>query len=265
MEQYWGGLPVPLRAGLRRASARLSPVAPWGRRLAKSFAHADASPRKRLAGYFMWADSARLTELFAPEHRATLAGEEMSAPMEQYLAALPSGLDPLQQMLALEQRFFLADHNLLYTDKMSMAAGVEARVPFLDNDLVRLANALPARFKQKGTTGKWILKQAMRDHLPHDVIHRAKTGFGAPLRQWLRRELAELVDDTLSAAALRRRGLFHPASVSQLITDDRAGRVDAAYTVLGLVCIEIWCRTFLDVAVGPAHVFTRRPTTALSA
>ena len=77
----------------------------------------------------------------------------MAAPLEDYLATLPPGLPPLQRMLALEQRFFLADHNLLYTDKMSMAAGVEVRVPFLDNDLVRLANALPARFKQRGRKG----------------------------------------------------------------------------------------------------------------
>lgn len=60
----------------------------------------------------------------------------------------PRGLDSLQQMLALEQRFFLPDHNLLYTDKMSMAAGVEVRVPFLDNDVVRYANRLPSRLSR---------------------------------------------------------------------------------------------------------------------
>ena len=123
----------------------------------------------------------------------------MEAPLEDYLATLPPGLPPLQRMLALEQRFFLADHNLLYTDKMSMAAGVEVRVPFLDNDLVRLANALPARFKQRGREGKWVLKKAMEPYLPREVFYRPKTGFGAPLRQWLRHELKELVDDTLSA------------------------------------------------------------------
>ena len=113
----------------------------------------------------------------------------MVAPLKQYLDELPPALPPLQRMLALEQRFFLADHNLLYTDKMSMAAGVEVRVPFLDNDLVRLANALPPELKQRGAEGKWVLKKAMEPYLPHDVIYRPKTGFGAPLRHWLRHEL----------------------------------------------------------------------------
>src|SRR5262245_11577821 len=155
-------------------------------------------------------------------------------------------MPPLHQMLALEQRFFLADHNLLYTDKMSMAAGVEVRVPFLDSDLVNLANALPANVKQRGREGKWILKKAMEPFLPRQVIYRPKTGFGVPLRHWLRDELKELVNDTLSPDTLRRRGLFEPAAVATLIADDRAGRVDAAYTVLGLMGIEIWCRRFLD-------------------
>ena len=152
----------------------------------------------------------------------------------------------MQRMLALEQRFFLADHNLLYTDKMSMAAGVEVRVPFLDNDLVRLANALPPGLKQRGAEGKWVLKKAMEPYLPHAVIYRPKTGFGAPLRHWLRHKLREWVGDILSADTLRRRGLFDPKAVAALVADDQAGRVDAAYTILGLVCIEIWCREFMD-------------------
>ena len=88
----------------------------------------------------------------------------MVAPLRDYLATLPPDLPPLQRMLALEQRFFLTDHNLLYTDKMSMAAGVEVRVPFLDNDLVRLANALPPGLKQRGAEGKWVLKKAMEPY-----------------------------------------------------------------------------------------------------
>src|SRR4030095_8987656 len=83
-------------------------------------------------------------------------------------------------------------------------------------------------------------------YLPYEIVHRPKTGFGAPLRRWLRHDLRELVDETLSCVSLRRRGLFDPVAVDTLIADDRAGRVDAAYTILGLMCIEIWCRTFLD-------------------
>lgn len=246
LERYWAWLPVTMRAGLRQISACLSQDHAWSRRVTKAFSQADWFADKRLSGYFLWTDAERVLELFAPEHRVALAGEVMAAPLENYLATLPSKLSSLKRMLALEQRFFLSDHNLLYTDKMSMAAGVEVRVPFLDNHLVWLANALPSHYKQNGREGKWILKKAMEPYLPQNVIYRPKTGFGAPLRHWLRHELRELVDDMLSATTLRKRGLFDATVVAKLIADDRAGRVDGAYTILGLVCIEIWCRKFLD-------------------
>ena len=191
LERYWASLPRVARQGLSRVSASMGQGGTLRRRLAKAFAHAGLSADERLTGYFLWADPARVLGLFAPEHRAALAAEVMTAPMEHYLRTLPPGLPALQRMLALEQRFFLTDHNLLYTDKMSMAAGVEVRVPFLDNDLVQLANTLPPAFKQRGATGKWILKRAMEPYLPHNVIYRPKTGFGAPLRHWLRHELRE--------------------------------------------------------------------------
>jgi asparagine synthase (glutamine-hydrolysing) len=246
LERYWAWLPQFVRRGLRAGSAALNQDSAFGRRIAKVFAHADLPPDQRLAGYFLWADPRRILNLFAPEHRAALATGSMTAPLDDYLDALPAGLPPLHRMLALEQRFFLADHNLLYTDKMSMAAGVEVRVPFLDNDLVRLANSLPPDLKQRGAEGKWVLKKAMEPYLPRDIIYRPKTGFGAPLRHWLRHELKEWVGDMLSADTLRRRGLFDPKAVAALIEDDRAGRVDAAYTILSLVCIEVWCRAFVD-------------------
>ena len=209
-ERYWSGLPTPVRAGLRRVSGRLTAFGSSGRRIAKALAHADSTRERRLTGYFLWADVERIRSLFAPEHRASLATERIEAPLEDYLRTLPPGMPPLQQMLALEQRFFLADHNLLYTDKMSMAAGVEVRVPFLDNDLVRLANALPAHVKQRGRHGKWVLKKAIERYLPSEIVHRPKAGFGAPLRRWLQHDLRELVDDTLSAATVRSSRSLRP-------------------------------------------------------
>ena len=89
----------------------------------------------------------------------------------------------------------------------------------------------------------------MEPYLPQDVIHRPKTGFGAPLRRWMRHELREMLGDLLSESSLRRRGLFDPAAVRQLIADNDAGRRDGAYTLLSLLCIEIWCRRFVDRAV----------------
>jgi asparagine synthase (glutamine-hydrolysing) len=182
--------------------------------------------------------------------RAAIGDTLAEQPMLDFLSGVPANISRMERMLALEQRFFLADHTLNYTDKMSMAASVEVRVPFLDPELVELAARIPDRFKQRGRTGKWVLKKAMEPYLPNDVIYRPKTGFGAPLRRWMHHELRELLGDLLSEESLRRRGLFDPAAVQRLIADNDAGRRDAAYTLLSLLCIEIWCRQFVDQPIA---------------
>ncbi len=266
LERWWSWLPARARGELRRGAGLLAHQEPGAqralqagaaamhavlgkaatRRGAKAFAHADAAADDRLVGYFAWSDPATISGLFAAAHRPALAPLALTAPITDFLDALPRGLAPLERMLAVEQRFFLGDHNLPYTDKMSMAASVEVRVPFLDRDLVALANRLPLGLKQHGRHGKWILKQAMEPFLPRDVIYRKKTGFGAPLRRWLRGELSDLVSDVLSPARLRERGIFDPAAVLDLIERDRRGQIDAAYSIFGLLCTELWCRHFVD-------------------
>ena len=175
-----------------------------------------------------------------------MADYDVASPMLRTLGELPDGVHPLNKMLYLEAKHFLADHNLNYTDKMGMAEGVEVRVPLLDPDLVAFAASLPVDYKQRGRTGKWIFKKAMEGILPKDVIYRPKTGFAAPLRYWLRNELKELVDDVLSEDSLLKRGLLDPAGVQRLRKLDAEGKVDAAYPIFSMVCMELWCRIFID-------------------
>jgi len=165
------------------------------------------------------------------------------------LGDLSDDVPALNRMLYLECKHFLPDHNLNYTDKMSMAAGVEVRVPLLDQDLVSLAARLPVQYKQKGVEGKWIFKKAMEGLLPHQIIYRPKTGFGVPLRSWLRGPLKEMVGDILSPESLRHRGWFNPRVVERLLRADQAGKVDVAYPLFAVLCIELWGRIFLDPAL----------------
>jgi asparagine synthase (glutamine-hydrolysing) len=187
-----------------------------------------------------------MASLLAPRLRGELANWSPAQPLLDSLGAIAGETDRLNRMLYLEARHFLCDHNLNYTDKMGMAVGVEVRVPFLDPDLMRLAASLPAGFKQHGAQGKWILKKAMEALLPHEVIYRPKTGFGVPLRRWLRNELRETVADLLSEGSLAARGLFDPQAVTRLRQLDAAGRIDAAYPLLALCAVELWCRLFID-------------------
>lgn len=245
-ERLWSWLPAGVRAAMQRGASRLDQRNPLFRRTAKLLNGAALDGDARLANYFCWADEERLRSLYTPEFRRAVGEASAVQPMLDFLADLPPSTPRLERLLALEQRFFLTDHNLTYTDKMGMAAGVEIRVPFLDLDLVEFAATLPAAVKQRGREGKWVLKKAMERYLPRDVIYRPKSGFGAPLRRWMRHELRDVLGDRLSAPSLRARGFFDPAAVHRLIAQNDAGEVDASYTLFSLMAIEIWCRQFID-------------------
>jgi len=245
-ERAWSWLPRPARRLLRAASAIIPQRNETLRRVGKAFQYADLERDERLVSYFYWASPGRLVATYSPAMRAALAPRSAAAPLLRALERLPQDTHPLNRMLYLEGKFFLADHNLNYGDKMAMARGVEVRVPLLDPELVAFAARLPIGLKQRGSVGKWIFKKAMEPLLPRDVIYRRKAGFGAPLRHWLTGPLAPLVDDVLSDSSLRARGLFDPAGTRALVAAHRAGRVDAAYVVFSFVCVELWCRMFAD-------------------
>jgi asparagine synthase (glutamine-hydrolysing) len=245
-EPLWGWLPLGVRRKLSTLDRGLDLRNPLQRRLVKMFSVAAHQGIERTPEYFRWTQENLLLNLYTAETRKILGSELAVTPMVEFLQQLNNKATSLDRMLVLEQRFFLTDHNLNYTDKMSMAAGVEVRVPFLDIDLVNFAARIPNGLKQHGRHGKWILKKAMEPYLPHEVIYRPKSGFGAPLRQWMRHDLQDLIGDLLSKESLNRRGLFEPIAIQRLIDDNNSGKVDASYTLLSLLCIEIWCRTYLD-------------------
>jgi asparagine synthase (glutamine-hydrolysing) len=252
-ERYWAWLPKRARHKLELMTGGLDQRRPMLRRLRKLFNGAALDSDARLVNYFVWVRRRDLFALYTPAFRERLAAHSAEEPMLDFLSGLPDDTEPLNRMLALDQRFFLTDLNLTYTDKMSMAAGVEVRVPFLDLDLVDFTNRIPVGLKQRGSEGKWVLKKAMEPYLPREVIYRPKSGFGAPLRRWMRFELRELLGDLMSEESLRRRGLFDSSAVQNLIAANDAGRVDASYTLLSLLCIELWCRKFIDEPL-PANV-----------
>lgn len=250
---FWAWLPQSARTALGRLTQGLDQRRPLFRRLRKLFNGVSLDGDDRLVNYFRWIDRNDLLALYTPEFRAALADAHAEDSMQEFLAGLPLETSALERMLALEQRFFFTDHNLNYTDKMSMAVGIEVRVPFLDLDLVEYAAQIPARYKQRGLVGKWVLKKAMEPYLPRDIIYRPKTGFGAPLRRWMLHDLRPLLGDFLSEESKKNRNLFDPGAVRRLITDNESGRVDASYTLLSLLCIEIWCRTYLGT-VGQSRL-----------
>jgi asparagine synthase (glutamine-hydrolysing) len=155
--------------------------------------------------------------------------------------------DFLNQMLYVDTKTFMVSLNLNYNDKMSMASSVEARVPFLDWEFAEwVAWNIDPKLKLRGGTTKHILREAMRDVLPAEVLRQKKAGFGAPADYWLANELRGMVDDLLSESAIRRRGYFDPAPVRRMIDEQRRGRADWSLQIWQFLTFELWLRTFID-------------------
>ena len=113
-------------------------------------------------------------------------------------------------MFAADALTQLPDDLLLLTDKMTMATSLECRVPLLDHELVELAARIPAGIKVAGGEMKALMKKALADVLPREVLHRPKRGFGAPMGAWLKNELAQLLSGALSRQAIEQRGVAAP-------------------------------------------------------
>jgi asparagine synthase (glutamine-hydrolysing) len=248
LERYWSWMPRGARRGIGRLAQGIPPRGELLRRGSKALRYAGLEGDDRIASYFNWIPPDRLRSVFGSRMRDRFSGNEPTR-VARSLGVLPDETPRLNRMLYLEGKYFLADHNLNYVDKVAMANGVEVRVPMLDPDLVDLAARLPIDYKQRGRVGKWVLRRAMEPYLPTSVLWRGKTGFGAPLRQWLRSDLRPLVEDVLSTQSLDRRGLFDPRGVKALVEADRHRRIDASYTIFSMICIELWCRMFVDKAV----------------
>lgn len=195
---------------------------------------------------FFWSDPEIRRSLFSEELLASIGEAGVLGPLVERSERLRPDVPELNRLLYLEQQFFLADHNLNYTDKASMAESIEVRVPFLDRELMRFAATLPVDLKLKGTTTKYLLRKIAEPLLPHDIIYRPKVGFGAPLQEWLDKELKEMVEEVLSPISLKSRGWFDPKAVEKLRADNKSGRIDATMTIFELICLELWARRFVD-------------------
>jgi asparagine synthase (glutamine-hydrolysing) len=154
-------------------------------------------------------------------------------------------------MLCVDARFSLSDNLLTYTDKMSMAASLEARVPFLDLELMAYAESIPSRWKVHGRTGKWILKRALDRWLPDKISKRKKIAFETPVSEWLRTgKLKALRERVLSHGSVCSR-LLNLNEVARLFDQHGSGRRDLHWQLFSLVTLELWHDAFLSGLRSP--------------
>ena len=152
----------------------------------------------------------------------------------------------IEQMQYADINFYLAEDILTKVDRAAMAVSLETRAPFLDPRVGQFAASLPVEYKLKGKSGKLILKEAMKDLLPHDILHRPKKGFGIPIAAWLKGRLNHLVRDMLSPERLRRQGIFEPEYVQRLLAEHEMGKASHHKELWTLLVFELWSDNFLS-------------------
>ena len=245
--------PVPslLRRPLLRTVATVLPGGMPGRltaplRNAKKFARSAAADfQDRYLGYGTYFSDEMKQRMYTDQWRELTSEYDAYAAHRRYFARAANAA-PLNRLLYVDLKTFLPCLNLMTTDKTSMAANLEVRVPFLNREMIEMTARMPPRLKLRGLTRKYVLKRALERVLPREVVWRKKAGFGAPIRSWLRGPLRPLVNDLLSEDSIKRRGLFRPSEVKRVIDANFSGREDYNLQVFQLLGLELWHQTFLS-------------------
>lgn len=167
----------------------------------------------------------------------------------------------LTKMCLNDTKVFLPEHNLTYSDKATMAAGIESRPPLTDHRLIEFMFQLPPDFRIRGTQQKVLLKKVAKQYLPHNVVYRPKAAFGSPLRAWIRGPLSEMVHDLLGGPDMRTAELYDRHAIQRLIARDSEGVEDNALVIWTLLTVELWHRAYFsresEAASGPAKMLLR--------
>jgi asparagine synthase (glutamine-hydrolysing) len=249
MTRYYARIPRVIRRGLlpllqRLPQDRHSSWKSYVRYATAVASAADGEPLERYRDYVTLFSEAAQQRLLRDEVLASTAGDAHDA-LRAYHDEF-TGPDALNRIMYTDIKTSLVEDLLALTDKMTMAASVECRAPFVDHELVELVSHMPSALKVRGVSMKYLFKKVIEPWLPARVVHRGKRGFGAPIGAWLRHDLNALVADTLSESAVGKRGLFNWDAVRETVAAHAAERQDNTDRLLALVNLELWFRIFID-------------------
>jgi asparagine synthase (glutamine-hydrolysing) len=194
-------------------------------------------------------DESLKPRVLSPRMREQWRGRSSLEVVNRYLGHIEEirpDSDFLAQMTYLELKLRLPELLLMRVDKITMATSVEARVPFLDHKLVEFALALPRSLKVEGTSGKQILKRALEDILPHDLLYSRKRGFGAPIREWFRNGLGDMFESHLLNSKMRRREFLDYDFVARLVDEHRRQTRDWSFHLWALLNLSLWYERWVD-------------------
>ncbi|MEM7586015.1 MAG: asparagine synthase (glutamine-hydrolyzing) [Acidobacteriota bacterium] len=255
-------LPGPLRrmaAQLGRTVLRESSDGSQNARRARRFLESGTLPfDESYAAMLVTLEDARKRSLYTPEMLERLAAGDAagddtdcntSAFVRQHLAASNgSSPPPIERLLATDIATYLPFNQLVYADRMSMAQSLEVRVPFVDQELAKVAAGIPLAWHLKGGVTKGLFREAMEPFLARRVVKGAKRGLNLPIALWFRGELLGWLREVLAPERLKQRGYFRPEAVEQLIAEHVAGRRDHSLFLWAMAVQELWHAQYLDAA-----------------
>ena len=236
-------IPPPVRDLI---ASRVAPSLPGrlGRFARRSFLSMPRTPDAMFFDNFAAISLRQQRTLLSPGFAARVTTERAYGASRAYFES-PHGGTLLDRLLYADIKTYLVEL-LMKQDQMSMAASIESRVPFLDHRLVEFVATLPPRLKLRGLTTKWILREAVRDLVPPQIMTRRKMGFPVPFGKWMRQGWDAIARDVLLDRRSRERGIIDPAGVERLIRDHARGATDGGDALWSLLNLELWYRTFMD-------------------
>jgi asparagine synthase (glutamine-hydrolysing) len=206
---------------------------------------AIASEPLRFASWYGALDAAQGADLLSERYRQRHGDGGLRSTFETILDGCPSD-DVLARFCYADGHSRLVDNLLVKCDRMSMAAGIEARVPFLDHTLAEFSASMPSRLKIRGADHKHVLKKVAEKYLPHEVIYRRKVGFTVPLTRWFVGPLAPMLRGVLLSEQALDRGYFDANKLRALVDGHVNRDVDREQALWVLLTLEIWHRLFID-------------------
>jgi asparagine synthase (glutamine-hydrolysing) len=248
-EQY-RKIPASLRRGLINPLVQMLPESTRGfhglRRLRQFSSGTLLDPVDMYASWQSYFTPEQKQEVYGGDLRRLLAGRDALDHIRQ-LARESETDDPVSRAMYIDLHSFLPNNVLHYGDRMSMAHGLETRVPLADHKLVELLADAPSALKIRQGESKILLRRCMRGKLPEADVRRKKQGFNPPMGVWLNTALREITEEYLSESTLRQRGYFEVAPVRAMLQEHRAGRRDYTWHLWSLVLFEQWHRMYLDL------------------
>ena len=238
--QYWRSLPGWVRTPISKALASL----PRNETIKRGLSSLQIADRTRMyQNVFSLLPGGLIDNLFQDGALPDKAGDKILDCWDDLLP-LMKNTDELGGLQFLEIRSSLPDELLMYGDKLSMAHGLEARVPYLDHEVVEYVERLPASYKVRWGSGKWLHRRVCGNFLPKEVVRRRKGNFAATVvDDWFRESYDGKMEDTLLNTESRIYGYLRPQALRQLVKDHRAGWRDHHKILFSLVVLEEWLRT----------------------